>query len=328
MSKPRLSVGIDVGKDELVVAVEGQSILRFGTTAADLKRLCRRLRQMASGRPLHIGMEATGVYSTRVAAVLAQAPGSIVSVINPAQVVAHGRALLRRTKTDAVDALVILDFVLKHTPPAWSLPSVSHRQLYALVVQADAIKTELRQWRNRQHAQSYALELPSEVAKSTKAMLALLQQQLLRIEQAIERLCRQDTTLADDMAILTSVKGIGAASAAQILAHGGEALTCRTRRQLDAHAGLAPAHRQSGTSVRGKSHLAKQGNARLRRALYMPALVAAHCNPHFQRHYQQLVARGKAKKAALVACMRKMLNLIRALLIKREPFKLTYQPLT
>lgn len=328
MSKPRVCVGIDVGKEELVVAAEGQSVQRFGTTAGEITRLCRWLRQVAAERPVHVGMEATGVYSTRVALPMCRVRGMSISVINPAQIRAHGRALLVRTKTDAVDAQVILDFVVKHTPPAWVPPAAARRQLYALVTQADAIKTELRQWRNRLHAQTYTPDLPREVARSTAAMLTLLQEQLTRIENAIEELCRHDAAMAEDMTIATSIKGIGITSAAQILAHGGDALTLRTRRQLDAHAGLAPAQRQSGTSVRGKSHLAKQGNANLRRALYMPTLVAVHHNPYFQRHYQQMLERGKAKKVALVACMRKMLNLLRAMLIKRQTFNPNYQPLT
>lgn len=112
------------------------------------------------------------------------------------------------------------------------------------------------------------------------------------------------------------------------LAYGGDALTLRTRRQLDAHAGLAPAQRQSGSSVRGKSHIAKQGNARLRKALYMPTLVAGQYNPQLKRYYERLVERGKPKKVALTACMRKLLNLLRAMLIKKTLFNPAYQPLT
>lgn len=141
-------------------------------------------------------------------------------------------------------------------------------------------------------------------------------------------MCETDPELAEDMALLTTISGVATRSAAQILAYGGHRLITYSRRQLDAHAGLAPAERQSGTSVRGKSHLAKQGNGRMRRALYMPTLVAVRFNPRLQRFYQRLLEKGKARKVALTACMRKLLNIIRAMLINRKPFDPEYSPLT
>jgi transposase len=328
VDKSGFRVGVDVGKDELVVAVSGKRPQVFGTTPGEIRRMYRWLSKCSGGGSIHLGMEATGVYSTKVALRLIEYDQVTVSIINPAQIVAHGRVLLKRTKTDSVDAQVILDYVIKHCPLPWQPPSEAQRRLSSLVSQADAIKAEIAQWRSRQHAHKHTPGLPHEIVKSAVRIVRTLQQELAKIEAAIEQLCRQDKQLAEDMAITTSIIGIANCSAAQILAHGGDALIRRTRRQLDAHAGLAPAQRQSGTSVRGKTHLAKQGNARLRRALYMPTLVAVHHNPVLKRHYQRLLDRGKLKKVALAACMRKMLNIIRALLIKRERFNPEYQPLT
>lgn len=328
MGKSHFSVGVDVGKDELVVAVTGKKSRIFGTSAGEVRRIYRWLKECSGGGSIHLGMEATGVYSTKVALMLIEYDQMVVSIINPAQIAAHGRVLLKRTKTDSVDAQVILDFVIKHCPSPWEPPSEAHRRLSSLVAQADAIKGEIAQWRSRQHAHEHTPGLPREVTRSAAKIMKTLQQELAKIEAAIEQLCQHDKQLTEDMAIATSMIGIGNCSAAQILAHGGDALTRRTRRQLDAHAGLAPAQRQSGTSVRGKPHLAKQGNARLRRALYMPTLVAVHHNPVLMRYYQRLLDKGKPKKVALTACMRKMLNIIRAMLIKKERFNPEYQPLT
>ncbi|MEW6413195.1 MAG: IS110 family transposase [Candidatus Zixiibacteriota bacterium] len=328
MDKSRFCVGVDVGKDELVVAIADKKTRFFGTTTSEVRRMYRWLNKCSGGGSIHLGMEATGVYSTKVALKLVEYNQTTVSVINPAQIAAHGRVLLKRTKTDSVDAQVILDFVIKHCPLPWQPPSEAHRRLSSLVTQADAIKAEIGQWRSRQHAHKHTPELPREVTSSAAKIMKTLQQELVKIEAAIEQLCQQDMQLAEDIAIATSIVGIGNCSAAQILAYGGDALTQRTRRQLDAHAGLAPAQRQSGTSVRGKPHLAKQGNARLRRALYMPTLVAVHHNPVLMRYYRRLIDKGKLKKVALAACMRKMLNIIRAMLIKRERFNPQYQPLT
>lgn len=328
MNKTCLAVGIDVGKDELVVATGEKRPRSFGTTPGEIRRLYRWLQKQANGMVLHVGMEATGVYSTTVALGLKTCGDMGISVINPAQIKAHSRALLRRTKTDAVDAQVIRDFVCKHHPPLWTPPTAAQRRLAALVAQADAFTAEKQRWLNRQQTQRHAADTPREVTRSTTLILKTLQRQLDNIEIHMKALCNNDPGLAEIIALVSTIKGVKFRSAVRILSHGGDDLTQRTRRQLDAHAGLAPAHRQSGTSVRGKSHLAKQGNAKLRRALYMPTLVAVHHNPIFRQHYQKLLKRGKLKKVALVACMRKLLNLIRAMLINRKPFNPQYQLLT
>jgi transposase len=328
MDKSHFCVGIDVGKDELVVAVDQGRPRVFGTSTAEVKRLGHWILKQAGERQVHMGMEATGVYSRSVAALLSLHQQFTVSVINPAQIKAFGRAMLTRTKTDSVDAGVIREFVRSQSPSAWIPPQPVREQLSALVAQADAIRQEIQQWKNRQHAQQHHGDIPTTVTESTAAIIRSLEREGQRLDRAIDQLCQTDTTLTEDMALLTTISGVAVRSAAQILAYGGDSLITRSRRQLDAHAGLVPAQRQSGTSVRGKSHLAKQGNARLRRALYMPTLVAVQFNPMLKRFYQRLLEKGKPKKVALIACMRKLLNIIRAMLIKRTPFNPNYQPLT
>ena len=328
MDKCRFCVGVDVGKDELVVAIGERSPRVFGTSVVEIRRLARWVLSRAGERPVHLGMEATGVYSHGVAAELSLERRFCVSVINPAQIKALARARLIRTKTDAVDAEVIRDFVRSQSPPAWRPLQPVRQELLALVAQATAISRGIRQWQNRRHAQQHDLAVPEAVTGSTATIIALLEAELANLQEAIAQLSATDRELAEDMELLISIKGIAGRSAAQILAYGGDKLTTRTRRQLDAHAGLAPSERQSGTSVRGKSHLAKQGDANLRRVLYMPTLVAVQFNPVLKQFYQRLLEKGKAKKVALTACMRKLLNIIRSMLIKRKPFDPNYQPLT
>ncbi len=328
MDKSRFVVGIDVGKEELVVALEAGVPKSFGTTPGEIGRLARWVTKLAGGRPVHLGMEATGVYSRRVAARLSGYESFRVSVINPAQIKAFGRALLTRTKTDRVDAKVIREFVRSQSPAAWVMPAVARQQLCSLVTQADALRREVQQWKNRRHAHEHDINVPATVRRSTAAIIRTLEREIERLDQAIADMLKTEPDVFEDVRLLTSIPGIAVHSATQILAYGGESLTNRTRRQLDAHAGLAPAQRQSGTSVRGKSHLAKQGNARLRRVLYMPTLVAVQFNPRLKRFYQRLLEKGKAKKVALVACMRKLLNIIRSMLIKRTTFHPNYPLLT
>jgi transposase len=284
--------------------------------------------EAATSSPLHFCLEATGVYSLSVAYQLYTYPQTTLSVINPAQIHAYAKAQLRRAKTDRVDAQTILSFAQSQRLPRWQPDSKPLRQLYQLVVHADALRADLRQWANRHHAQKYTPDVPAAVQKTQQAIVRSLTRQLEKIEEAIALLCRTDPELKQQVDLLVTITGIAPLSAVKILAYGGHALTQRTRHELTAHAGLAACHHQSGTSVRGKSHLAKQGNRRLRSALYMPALVGIVHNPVLKQFYQQLLTMDKPKMVALVACMRKLLLIVRSVLVHKKPFTPQLLPLT
>ena len=328
MSKGSFFVGVDVGKDELWAAVDGRRPRRFTHCTSGIRLMHQWAKEVAEGSPLHFCMEATGVYSLSVAYQLRTCPDTVLSVVNPAQINAYAKAQLRRAKTDRVDARIILSFAQSQQPPIWSPDSKSLRQLYQLVVQADAIRADLRQWANRGHAQQYTPDVPEAVKKTQRAIIRSLTRQLAKIEETIAILCRTDNELKEQVALLMTISGIAHLSAVKVLAYGGNALTQRNRKELTAHAGLASCHHQSGTSVRGKSHLAKQGDRRLRSTLYMPALVGIVHNPVLKQFYEHLLEMGKPKMVALVACMRKLLLIIRSMLINKKPFNPEILPLT
>jgi transposase len=285
-----------------------------------IKTLYQWAKKAAGETIVHFCMEATGVYSQRLAVYLTLFPEVQISIINPAQIASFAKAQLRRCKTDLIDAQVILEFAQSQKPPLWKPASKALRQLLALVTQADAIRLELRQWDNRQHSQSYIPDLPQMVVTTSASIKRALQRQLDNLEQHIKELCDSDVGLRTQIKLLRSIPGIGELTAHRLLAYGHKALTERDRKALTAHAGLAPRHRQSGSSLHGKSYIAKQGDRRLRKTLYMPALVAAKYNPLIKSFYQRLLANGKPKKLALIACMRKLLLLTRAILITQKPF--------
>ena len=133
-------------------------------------------------------------------------------------------------------------------------------------------------------------------------------------------MCKEDCQLSKQIELLCSIPGIAEHSASRFLAYGKSALTERSQKELTAHAGLAPSHKQSGVSVRGKSTISKSGNKKLRTTLFMPALVAIVHNPIIKKHYQNLLEKGKPKKLAVTACMRKMLIMSQAILIKEKPY--------
>lgn len=321
MSKPEFRVGIDVGKDELYVSVLKGKVKCFKHNRPGVRSLVGWTRQSAGDLPLRYCLEATGVYSLSCIYHLRSVDSSaLISVVNPAQICAYSKAQLRRCKTDRVDAEVIRSFAASQELHNWRAESSVTVRLCQLVTQADALRTDIRQWKNRGHAQSFQPELDNTVRKTQRGIVRSLENQLAKLERAIQDLCRLDEELKLQVELLTSIKGIAQLTAVRLLAYGKSALTEYSRKELTAHAGLAPRHHQSGSSVRGKSRIAKQGDRRLRTALYMPVLVGIVHNPVLKRMYQRLLDNGKPKMVAIVACMRKLLMIVRAILKKKQPF--------
>lgn len=320
MRKGTLQVGVDVGQDQLWAVLPGQKPRCFDHTPSGIRELLSWVRPNSPQDIMHFCMEATGVYSQSLAIGLLQYPNTQVSIINPARIAAFAKAQMRRTKTDKIDALVILAFAQSQKPEPWKPEPLALQKLYALVSQADALRTTIREWANREHTQGFAPNLPDAVRKTTTALIRSLERQLAKVENAIKELCNHDPLLKNQIDLLCTIPGIAQHSATRILAYGKSALTEYSARALVAHAGLAPRQHQSGTSVHRKSHIAKQGNKLLRHALYMPSLVASVHNPIIKNFYHRLLKNDKSKMATLIACMKKLLLISRAILISQKPF--------
>jgi transposase len=321
-------VGVDVSKDELVAVVMGRKPKSFANTVTGSKALSRWAKTTASGATVHVCMEATGVYGYRAAMTLASCSKTEVSVVNPAQIAAFARAQLRRSKTDALDAQVILAFAQSQQPQPWHPQSAVMRQLYALVSQWDALAETKRRLNNRSHSHKHIPDLPPAVAKAQTSVIGCLQRQIARIQKAILELCQGTPELASQVALLSTIPGVKTKTAVHLLAYGKGTFTTHSRKELTAHAGLAPRQHQSGSSIRGKSYLAKQGDKRLRTALYMSAVGGTVNNPVLAPFYRRLLTNGKTKMAALTACMRKLLLIIQAMLKHHTPFNPELKPLT
>jgi transposase len=327
MNKPIHYVGIDVGQDELWVAVADRRSKPFAHTAVGIRALVHFAQQAMPDHVLHFCLEATGVYGRSLAVCLLEgwSDDVEVSIVNPAQIAAFGRAQLRRTKTDAVDAQVILAFAQSQHPLPWTPEPPALRELHQLVAEADALRATRGQWSNRAQTHARTPDRPVAVRNIDRAVLRALDRQIVRIEDAITTLCHNTPHLNQQIGLLCSIPGVGRKSAIRFIAYGRRTLTTHSARELTAHAGLAPRHRLSGTSVRGKSHLAKQGDAQLRRSLYMPALVATRYNPILRIVYQRLRENGKPAKLAIAACMRRLLLMARAILKNQQPFDPNYE---
>lgn len=298
-------LGIDIAKAKFVSTLltpEGKRRRKScPNTSAGFAELRAWLTRHGVER-VHAGLEATGTYGEALATWLHEA-GHQVSVLNPATIQAYGRAHLTRSKTDAIDADLIADFVATQQPPAWTPPPPEIRQLQALVRRLDALHQMRTQEANRLAAGSLIVD----VATSIEAVLASLDAQIRHVQQLIREHLDQHPGLRAQRELLTTIPGIGVTTAAVLIA---ELFDKRytSARQAAAFAGLVPRLRESGT-LRGRSRLSKIGPSRLRKALYFPAVTALRCNPTIRAVRERLHAAGKPTMVIIGAAMRKLIHL-------------------
>lgn len=313
-------LGIDIAKDTFaahLVREKGAARGSFANTPEGFVKLDHWLKKHKSG-PVHACLEATGRYSEGVAEHLHGA-GHTVSVINPARLKAFGQATLTRTKTDQTDAALLAEFCRRQQPAAWTPPAPEKRQLRDLVRRRESLQQLRQQEANRLGSG----EASPWVRASLEAVLAVVDAQLAAIEQAITAQVQATPELARQHALLDSIPGIGPTTAAALLGEldfGAYA----SARQVAAQAGLTPRQRQSGTSIRGKPRLSKQGARQLRKILYFPAIVALRHNPLIRAFADRLTERGKPKMTIVCAAMRKLLHLCYGVLKTNRPFDPDY----
>ena len=317
-------LGIDIAKvklDAILLKKDKSFRKTFANTLSGFNALREWLHQHDVSQ-LHVCMEATGSYWEAVATYLHEA-GYIVSVVNPACIKAFAKSELRRTKTDQVDAGIIARFCRSMQPKQWiPLPS-DVRELQDLVRRLEALKAMRLQESNR-------LATPGvceSVAASIRTILAALDDQIKAIREQINDHINSHPNLKEQKELLLSIPGIGETTSAMLLAEMGCVTAYTSARQLAAHAGLTPREHQSGSSIHGRPRLDKTGSSRLRKALYMPAIVSKRWNPIIHAFCHRLLAAGKPKMVVIAAAMRKLLHIIFGVLKSKKPFDPDYQPL-
>jgi len=270
---------------------------------------------------LHAIMEGTGVYHEHVALALTNA-GATVSIVNPAQVKDFGRGIAVRTKTDRMDSLVLARYGEMLQPPAWTPPSQEAKVLKALLARRDAIAQDLRRELNRQEKAEVA-DTPELICQSLDDSIQFLQKQLDKIQKDIDDHINTHSNLRRDYKLLISIPGVGQRVGNNLLSviHSQK---FDSAEQLAAYLGLVPVERQSGTSLLGKARLSKAGPPRIRAVLYMAAVVATKCNIHVRALYERLLAKNKAKMAAIGAAMRKLVHLCFGVLKNQIPYQTNY----
>lgn len=304
--------GIEVSAQELLVALRrGERTLplkSFPNTAEGHRAITRYL--VRKGYVVRACLESTGVYGLDLALLLEKQAGIEVMVANPRAARNFAQALMQRSKTDPLDALTLMEFAARMPFQAWQPPSKAALHLCALARRLASVTEMAAAEKNRLHAASASQALPEAVRQDLKRSIAFHHRALERLIRQVRKLIAADALLEERFKQLDSIPGVGTASAIALLAELSTLPADLDVRQWVALAGLDPRAHSSGSSVQKKPRISKAGNRHLRRALYMPALVAVRFDPHLGAYYQHLLDRGKLKMQALVAVMRKLLHAI------------------
>ena len=315
-TKPiRPHVGIDVSKRRLDVCLmpDGEAFA-VANDQAGIDRLLSRLQEV---RPELVVLEATGRYERPAAAAIA-ARGIPVAVVNPRRARDFAKATGRLAKTDKIDACILARFATAVDLRPSVLPDEESSALQAILTRRRQILEMLVAEKNR-------LKMaPEAVAKRIRAHMEWLEKEIERTDRELDEAIASSTTFKHNEALLRSVPGVGPVLARTLLAELPELGELESKR-LCALVGVAPFNRDSGDR-RGKREV-WGGRAPVRAALYMGALVATRHNPTIKGFYERLLAAGKPRKVALVACMRKLLSILNALMrdrvVWRYPHALT-----
>jgi transposase len=295
-------IGIDVARDSLEIASRpSEEHWQVTNNPAGIADLVTRLEAV---QPTLIVLEATGGFELPVLAALGAA-GLAAVAVNPRQVRDFAKALGKLAKTDAIDAQVLAHFADAVRPPVRPLPDAATRALSALVTRRRQLVEMLTAEENRRATAA------APIRADIQEHIAWLRKRLKGVDKELSQTVRDSALWREKEQVLRSVPGIGPVVSVTLLA-GLPELGTLNRKQIAALVGLAPLNRDSGT-MRGKRTI-WGGRAGIRAALYMAALVGSRRNPVLRALYARLLQAGKSRKTALVACMRKLLTIVNAML--------------
>ena len=320
--KPTVYIGIDISKatfDACLVGPAGKPQKKsFSNTPDGFAKLLRWAGYLAADATCRYCMEATGSYHEALATFLAESD-QWVSVVNPRRTHHAAEATGAGNKTDPADAFGLAEFCRKENPPPWRRAAPEVRTLVAMLRRMQALQDHLTQEKNR--LADPGMKEQVEVTNSLKKSIAFLKGEIASVHKQIDAHIKKHPDLKSDRDLLTSIPGIGDATAAWIMAELPSIAAIASAQSAAAFAGLAPRECRSGTSVHRETHLSKRGNVHLRRILYFPAITAIRFNPAVKALYDRMIARGRAPMAAIGAAMRKLLMLAYGVLKHRKEFE-------
>lgn len=310
-------LGIDVGKCDLYCHLSHGISARFDNNTKGICKLQRWIERVVRPEQVACCLEQTGCYSREVAHALHASGAGAVYVVNPCRIKAFGQQRLRRNKTDKADAQLICRFVEQEHEQLrrWSPLAPEQEAILELYRYVESLIGQRTQCQNRLGAAHSKI-----VAKSLRKMIRTLEGEIKSLRSEIDEIISGEPQLKEAYTLLLSIPGVSQITAQAILAEVPRIDEFESGRQLAAWAGLTPRHFQSGTSGRTRTPISKVGSARIRKALYLPAMSAMRYNPQLRSFAQRLKANGKNGKEIVIAVARKLLELAYAILKSGQPF--------
>jgi transposase len=317
-----VAIGIDISKAYFDVAYEKNGVVqhqRFSNNKVGFRSMKKWLRKRKISMA-HFAMEATGRYGLPLAKFL-HAQGYAVSIVNPRQIKAYRESWLIRNKTDAADALLIAAFCRERELLHWQPPAPEVEALQNM----ERRKGMLQKMKTMEINRLKSGKQASVVEASIKRTLRHLDKEIARIEQEMEKLTQRHASIQNEVALLTSIPGVGDHTAFLLIGEVKDITYFSSGPALAAYAGVTARIHESGDTVRKKPKMSKVGNARLRAGLYFSTMSAMQHNPVIKTFAQRLKAQGKPGKVILIACMRKLLHIIYGVWRSGKPFDPEYE---
>lgn len=316
-------LGIDISKHKFDVALHLNNKFlthKFDNSLDGFSLLLGWLRSLHVDQVRAI-MEATGRYGDSLAYFL-HGHGHAVSIVNPMQIHSFAKSKLQRHKTDKADARLIAEFGLTQKTALWAPPPPEFAELQALTRRLDS----LHQLKNMEISRLEALPAKSQAWQSVSRMIGSLDKEIRLVEQLIKDHIDRNPDLKEQKELLESIPGIGERTASFLLSEI-RFSDFESGRQVAVQAGLTPNNKESGTMT-FRTRISKIGNARIRKGLYWPAIVARNHNPVLKAFADRLQANGKHKMQILCAVMRKMLHIAFGVIKSGLPFDSKHVSLT
>lgn len=310
MDDSKVFVGIDVSKAQLDLgAIPDSMKLTVANNKSGISTLVKHLQKV---KPTLVVVEATGGYELSAVSTLADA-SLPVAVVNPRQVRDFAKATGKLAKTDTLDANVLAQFAKVIKPKIRPLPDDAAKKLKALMTRRRQVIEMIVAEKNRFGSASYNIQ------PEIKAHINWLENRLKKIDDDLNKAIKNSPIWQEKVNLLKSVPGIGDVVSSTLIADLPE-LGTLNRKEIAALVGVAPYCRDSGT-LRGRRAV-WGGRASVRSTLYMSTLVAVRYNPIIKEFYDRLIGIGKAKKVALVACMRKLLVILNTIVKNQTPWQI------
>jgi transposase len=319
-----ITIGIDISKKKFDVSISNLKTKKVNKVFNNDHRGFEQLKSMLPEESEVIAaLEATGCYGENLTRFLYN-NGIKVFVLNPAQVKSYAKSMLLRNKTDKVDCGVIADFITLHKERLqnWTPPIASFEKLRGLYRCSEDLKEDMIRVKGHIEACKNTDDLGKQEALITyNDQLEFIEKN--EVEKKMLSIIDESPELLHKFDLLSSIPCVGQKTAIAILAELPEISNFNNAKQLAAYAGLNPAIRESGSSVRGRGGISRIGSAHLRKLLFLPAMVALRYNPIIKEFGDRLKAKKKNGKVVIVAAMRKLLHIIFGVLKTNEAFKIT-----